>query len=272
MAYILKNNIKPKGLITRNIKAKNQQVKYVKKGKNTIFYDIQSTLIYDKPVIFFEYPNVKISATGGLLSPIKQSFTQTWKRVGYSGSIYDQTEITSGASITYEVLYNTDITNKDITVNNDGIVKWESRSTNSGEERYADIQMTVEINGQKNSSIARVYQLQNEVEHKFSIPEGVTITVADIPASGGVIEDALEINIDNLIQYQTNIYSTGDQEDPFIIKPEISEGYYSEFVYADDLKDSITNRRKVGTLTYYYTCNGIQGKCQVEDSLASISS
>jgi hypothetical protein len=40
--------------------------------------------------------------------------------------------------------------------------------------------------------------------------------------------------------------------------------YYSDPVIADNLLSNITKRSIVGTLTYYYNCNGITGQCSAD--------
>jgi hypothetical protein len=40
MAYVLKNNIRPRGSELSNINVRNEEIKYVKNGEGNLFYDI----------------------------------------------------------------------------------------------------------------------------------------------------------------------------------------------------------------------------------------
>lgn len=258
MAYILKNGARPNGSEVRNIKVGDSEIKYIITGGGSLFYDIQHYIEYDIPELTFLYPDTVIPAEGGKLKPNVQEFKQKWRRVGYSGNKYEQEIIIEGADIQYHVL-----SGEDITVDEFGEIEWKSRGITFDEnERTAVIQMTVIINGQENHTTATVRQAKNIIEKiDYSEPIGKNLTVLDIPAKGGMITSG--VTDGTITQIQTDTYSSKEQNS-YEINPDIMSDYYSDPVIADNLLSNITKRSIVGTLTYYYNCNGITGQCSAD--------
>lgn len=258
MAYILKNNARPSGSEVRNIKVGDTETKYIIRGDGALFYDIQMYIIYDVPNISFVYPDTITPAKGGSIKPIQQSFTQAWRRVGYSGNMYEQEQIIEGATINYYI-----ISGEGASVDENGEVTWESRDITFDEnEREAIVQMTVTINGQENYAIATVKQAKNIIEKiDYDIPTGKSLTVLDIPAEGGIITSGQTSG--TIVQLRTDTYSS-EEKNTYEINPDISSDYYSDPVIAESLRTTIKERSKVGVLTYYYNCNGIIGECSAD--------
>lgn len=148
MATILFNKIYPGGSSVKNIAVGSSEVKFAKLG-STLLYDTQSSIVYDKPTISFSYSTSAVAASGGTLSPTL-SYSQKWRRVGYSGTNYEQTANTSNATISYKV------TAGSATVNSSGVVTWASNTSTSA--RNATIQVTVTLNGQSNTASFTVNQ------------------------------------------------------------------------------------------------------------------
>ena len=156
MAYILKNNIRPKGSLLTNLKVGQTEVKFVVRGDNKLFYDTQKEIIYDKPVITFSYPNTIVSAAGGTISPNNKSFSQAWRRKGFSGVDYEQTKISSNATISFS------ISGTGASINSTtGVVTWAKRGNTPESEREATVTMTVTVNGKTNSASVKVKQAAN---------------------------------------------------------------------------------------------------------------
>ena len=158
MAYVLWNKINPGGQLLSNICIEGSEVKYVKDGDGVLFYDSQSQLIYDIPRVFISYPSIEIPPEGGSIGPNYIDYRQTWRRVGYSGSEYEQNEIINeGATINYEI-----VEGEGATVDSNGIVTWESRGTEYGASaRYATVRITVTMHDKSESATAVVAQKPN---------------------------------------------------------------------------------------------------------------
>lgn len=158
MAYVLKNNIRPRGSELSNINVRNEEIKYVKNGEGNLFYDIQKEIIYDIPRVALIYPSIITPPEGGTNSPSYIDYRQTWRREGYSGDQYEQDEIiNTGATITYSI-----IDGEGATVDNNGTVTWESRGVEYGASiRAATVEIQVELNGKIGKATAVVRQDKN---------------------------------------------------------------------------------------------------------------
>lgn len=150
MPTILLNNIRPGGKSLTNLRVGSTEVKYVKRGDGKLFYDILSYYSYGTPSVSLSYPSGNTSAAGGTKSPTL-SYSQTKTPVGYSGTSYTASSVTSGATVKYEVASGS------ATVNStSGVVTWPANLTTS--ERSATIKVTVTLNGKSNSTTATVKQ------------------------------------------------------------------------------------------------------------------
>lgn len=255
MAYILKNNVRPKGSQVSNIKVGSTEVKYVKRGDGKLFYDIQYYIEYDDPVISFNYSSTATPASGGSVSPTAKSFTQSWRRYGYSGYSYEQSSITSGATITYSIIEGTGAS-----VDNTGKVTWSSRDTDPDEnQRSVKVQMKVVSNGKTAYKTATIYQAKNVITSvTYGTPTGKSLAVPDIPASGGTVSSGQVSG--TVSQTRTDTYSSGASTS-YTIYPSISSSQYSAGVSANSLGTTPKDRTAIGTLTYSYVCNGQTGSC-----------
>nr|DAY49661.1 MAG TPA: hypothetical protein [Caudoviricetes sp.] len=87
----------------------------------------------------------------------------------------------------------------------------------------------------------------------YGNPSGGTLTVADIPASGGTISSG---TIGGTVS-QTRTYTSGSNDTYSQATP--TNGSYSTGISGSNLGTTITSRTSKGTLTYTYTLNGKSG-------------
>lgn len=179
MPTILLNNIRPGGKSLTNLRVGSTEVKYVKRGDGKLFYDTLSYFSYGTPSVNLSYPSGNTSAAGGTKSPIF-SYSQSKTPVGYSGTNYTASSITSGATVKYEV------TAGSATVNStSGVVTWTANLTTS--ERSATIKVTITLNGKSNSTTATVKQNGDTVSSSsISLSSSnYTTTASECASSGG---------------------------------------------------------------------------------------
>lgn len=186
MATVLFNKIKLGGANAISISYSSSEIKYVKHGDGTLYYDTQSSTIYDTPSISLSYGS-QATAKGGTLSP-SLSYSQKWRKVGYSGNTYEQTAYTSGATVSYS------ISGTGATIDpSTGVVTWASLGTTISDGRTAEVTVTVTKNGKRNTAKYTVRQGANSKTVK-STSGGVvtygavtagTIKNATVSAAGG---------------------------------------------------------------------------------------
>lgn len=183
MPTILLNNIRPGGKSLTNLRVGSTEVKYVKRGDGKLFYDILSYYSYGTPSVNLSYPSGNTSAAGGTKSPTL-SYSQTKTPVGYSGTSYTASSVTSGATVKYEV------TSGSATVNStSGVVTWGASTSTS--ERSATIKVTITLNGKSNSKTATVKQDANtSTSTEYENPVIESVTAKDVPASGGTTSNS----------------------------------------------------------------------------------
>ena len=87
----------------------------------------------------------------------------------------------------------------------------------------------------------------------YGTPTGRTLAVSDIPASGGTVSSG---TLGGTIT-QSRTYTSGSTDS--VSNPTASASSYSAAISANNLGTTIKSKTSIGTLTYYYTCNGIQG-------------
>ena len=87
----------------------------------------------------------------------------------------------------------------------------------------------------------------------YGTPTGRTLAVSDIPASGGTVSSG---TLGGTIT-QSRTYTSGSTDS--VSNPTVSASSYSAAISANNLGTTIKSKTSIGTLTYYYTCNGIQG-------------
>ena len=144
MATILYNKISIGSSALKNLCVGSTEVKYVKIGSN-LAYDTQSSTTYDNPTVSLSYPTTATSAAGGTVSPTL-TYSQAWRKVGYSGATYEQSKITSGASkIEYKIT-----SGSGASIASDGKVTWTANTTTS--TRTIKVTVTVTVNGKSTTS------------------------------------------------------------------------------------------------------------------------
>lgn len=186
MATVLFNKIKLGGANAISISYSSSEIKYVKHGDGTLYYDTQSSTIYDTPSISLSYGS-QAPAKGGTLSP-SLSYSQKWRKVGYSGNTYEQTASASGATVSYS------ISGAGASIDpSTGVVTWNSLGTTISDGRTAEVTVTVTKSGQSNTAKYTVRQGANSRTVK-STSGGVvtygavtagTIKNATVSAAGG---------------------------------------------------------------------------------------
>lgn len=183
MPTILLNNIRPGGKSLTNLRVGSTEVKYVKRGDGKLFYDTLSHHLYGTPSVNLSYPSGNTSAAGGTKSPTL-SYSQTKTPVGYSGTSYTASSVTSGATVKYEVASGS------ATVNStSGVVTWGASTSTS--ERSATIKVTVTLNGKSNSDTATVKQNANtSTTTEYETPSISSVSSKDVPASGGTTSNS----------------------------------------------------------------------------------
>ena len=87
----------------------------------------------------------------------------------------------------------------------------------------------------------------------YGTPTGRTLAVSDIPASGGTVSSGTLVGTIT----QSRTYTSGSTDS--VSNPTASASSYSAAISANNLGTTIKSKTSIGTLTYYYTCNGIQG-------------
>lgn len=119
------------------------------------------------------------------------------------------------------------------------------------------LSVSTTINGKTESTTADVYQQANKIE-SYGIPTGRTLSVSDIPASGGTISRG---TLGGTIT-QSCTYTSGSNGS--LTNPTITSSSYSSSITADSLGTTIKGRTKIGTLIYSYVCNKRTGSVSAD--------
>ena len=119
------------------------------------------------------------------------------------------------------------------------------------------LSVSTTINGKTESTTADVYQQANRIE-SYGTPTGRTLSVSDIPASGGTISRG---TLGGTIT-QSCTYTSGSNGT--LTNPTITSSSYSTSITADSLGTTIKDRTKIGTLTYTYICNKKTGSISAD--------
>lgn len=192
------------------------------------------TAVYDAPTVTLKVSD--IPAAGGTVSSGTVAYSQKWRYSYTSGSTSEQTTKTSGGSVSYS---------KAVSASSLG-------TTVKSRTSVGTLTATVTMNGKSGTGSATVYQAANAITG-YGVPTGRTLSVADIPAKGGSVSSG---TVGGTIT-QTRTYTSGSTDT--LTSPTVSASSYSAAVSAPSLGTTIKSRTSVGTLTYYYTCNGKQG-------------
>ena len=119
------------------------------------------------------------------------------------------------------------------------------------------LSVSTTINGKTESTTVDVYQQANRIE-SYGIPTGRTLSVSDIPASGGTISRG---TLGGTIT-QSCTYTSGSNGS--LTNPTITSSSYSSSITADSLGTTIKGRTKIGTLIYSYVCNKRTGSVSAD--------
>ena len=186
----------------------------------------------------FSYPTVR--ARGGTVNPTL-AYSQIWTWNGVSGS---GGTITAGAALSYS--------GTSINTSNGAATIGSKGTTVSGVTTATTATVNVTLNGKSASKTTNVQQEANEVT-SYDMPTGRTLSVGAIPASGGTISSG---TLGGTIT-QSRTFTSGSTDT--LTNPTVSASSYSSPVSASSKGTTISGVTTVGTLTYYYTCNGKQG-------------
>ena len=192
------------------------------------------TAVYDAPTVSLSVSD--IPAAGGVVSSGTVSYSQKWRYSYTSGSVSEQTAKTTGGSVSYSTA---------VSASSLG-------TTIKGRTQVGTLTATVTMNGKSGKGSAAVYQAANAITG-YGVPTGRTLSVADIPAKGGSVSSGTAGGTIT----QTRTYTSGSTDT--LSNPTVSSSSYSTAVSASSLGTTVKSRAQVGTLTYYYTCNGKQG-------------
>ena len=224
------------GTLTCTIKGTINGVSVNKSGTLTITQAANTqTAVYDSPTVSLSVSD--IPAAGGVVSSGTVSYSQKWRYSYTSGSVSEQTAKTTGGSVSYSTA---------VSASSLG-------TTIKGRTQVGTLTATVTMNGKSGKGSAVVYQAANAITG-YGVPTGRTLSVADIPAKGGSVSSG---TVGGTIT-QTRTYTSGSTDT--LTNPTVSASSYSAAVSAPSLGTTVKRRTSVGTLTYYYTCNGKQGR------------
>lgn len=140
-------------------------------------------------------------------------------------------------------------------------VEFSSRGTTIGSGRSGSLSCIVngtinDVSINKTASLT-ITQAANSVE-SYGTPTGRTLSVSDIPASGGTVSSG---TLGGTIT-QTRTFSSGASDT--ITNPTVSSSNYSAGVSNGSLGNTVVPRTKIGTLTYSYVCNGKTGSVSAD--------
>lgn len=209
-------------------------------SKEVIFNQAAGTKSYADPVIsVFTYPT--IAASGGTVTPTIE-YSQTW---GWNDSTTDGGTITTGAALSF--------TGSKVT--SEGSVSASTKGTTvSGVTDVDTVTLKVTLN---NKSVTKAFTVQQAANAATSITYGtpsVTLTVSDVPASGGSVSSGT-------VTYSQSITQNYTSGATSILSDLTSGGSvsYSSAVSASSLGTTVKDRTKIGTLTATVTMNGKSG-------------
>ena len=128
-----------------------------------------------------------------------------------------------------------------------------SRGTVTGSDRSATVYWQ---DGSFKSNEMTITQKANTAT--YGTPTGRTLSVSDIPASGGTVSSG---TLGGTIT-QTRTFSSGASDT--ITNPTVTSSSYSAGVSNGSLGNTVVPRTKIGTLTYSYVCNGKTGSVSAD--------
>ena len=215
--------------------------------------------------VHFYYPNQPIPASGGTAASVgKGKAVITFS----SGQVVDDSNPSGskyGGTMAYSRSYSMPATDGFTLNTGTGAVTAANRTTVVGNARTSGvITSTFTVTFTHPSTLGStvvtgtlrgtqtVGQQANNIT-AYGNPSGGTLTVADIPASGGTISSG---TIGGTVS-QTRTYTSGSNDTYSQATP--TNGSYSAGISGSNLGTTITSRTSKGTLTYSYTLNGKGG-------------
>lgn len=216
----------------------------------TVYQEANARLslkLHSSPVSYTD-----IGADGSAAIPTIISYPCFWEYT--SGSSLDVAKSSLSISFSKNWGGGSSYNNATINVSNGYVTADSLGTTVKSRENLLDSRVTFMIDGQSVEEVVYVYQ---EANARTSIEYGtpfVSLTVVDIPASGGAISSGTV----TYSQSQRQYYTSGGYEN----LSDITSGgiiTYGSVVTASSLGTTIKLRSKVGTLTATVTLNGKSG-------------
>ena len=216
----------------------------------TVYQEANARLslkLHSSPVSYTD-----IGADGSAAIPTIISYPCFWEYT--SGSSLDVAKSSLSISFSKNWGGGSSYNNATINVSNGYVTADSLGTTVKSRENLLDSRVTFMIDGQSVEEVVYVYQ---EANARTSIEYGtpfVSLTVVDIPASGGAISSGTV----TYFQSQRQYYTSGGYED----LSDITSGgtiTYGSAVTASSLGTTVKGRASVGTLTATVTMNGKSG-------------
>lgn len=138
---ILFNSIFPKGFPLKDLIVYPNKVKFAKLG-NSLLYDTQENIIYRDPNSSISYSNTNLKVTGEIAIPDISAY-QSWARLGYSGNLYEQKNITD-----YQVEYSVNTECEGFKLNpSNGYVTCTNNITTNSKTFKVNVKLTMALSG-----------------------------------------------------------------------------------------------------------------------------
>ena len=216
-----------------------------------VVYFTQERLMTDEyyaPVVSFSYP--VISSDGGSVSPVISSIQQEWLR----GATNTREVLSLSLSDLSSVVWS--VSGVGATIDSStGVVVWSNNTVT--ESRSVDVSVSCisygVSGGGRASSVQEAY-----VPISYGVPEGLVLSVGDIPASGGSVSSGVLSGVITQTMTQGSVVET--------LSYSVSDisGSYSAAVSAGSLGEVESARSKVGTLVYSFILNGVTGYAEAD--------
>lgn len=193
-----------------------------------------TTITYGVPVVSLSVSD--IPASGGTVSSGIVTYSQSRVQSYSSGATQELSPLTSGGTVTYS----------------DPVSAPSLGTTAKAKTEIGDLTATVTMNGQSGAATATVYQASNSITHYSYTNLAVSLTVADIPASGGTVSSGNP----SCTQEKRAYYTSGDYTSETVPQYADVTYAYSDPVTASTLGFTEKVRTKVGELTVTATYSG----------------
>ena len=183
-----------------------------------------------------------IPASGGTISSGSVTYSQSQNQYYTSGAYEALSTVTSGGTVSY---------GSSVSANSLG-------TTVKSRTKVGTLTVTVTLNGKSGSGSADVYQEANAATSIIYGTPSVSLSVSDIPASGGRVSSGTV----TYSQSRTQNYTSGSTS---ALSALTSGGsvLYGTAVDASSLGTTVKNRASVGTLSVTVTMNGKSGSDSV---------